>query len=455
MAAIKTMRSFLRRLEQRGDLVRVKRRVSPLFEQATILKKVIDTSGQTVLFENVGHKNFKAVGNVYGRRRKFATLFNVPEPDVRPHFERLFKRKPIPPRIVKRGPVQEVVHTGKPTVTDVLPVPWQYEKDRSRFINGGLIVVRDPNTGVINISFHRLMVNRANTLSIQIVPRMDLDFIYKNAQARNQPLEVAAVIGGNPWFFLAASTHIPLGADEYGYAGGLRGEALNLVACKTIDLAVPSDAEIVIEGRIPSDELRPEGPMGEVHGYYGTKFPKPIFEVSAVTHRRDPIFHTILSGTVEEHVPLALPLEATIFNAMRRIHKGVVDVNLMPSFYRCVASVRHLPDYGVAEKLLRAMLGHPWVFLAILVNDDIDIHNPDDVFWAITTRTNPEVDVFVERFPTDTKTDDRGIPPTPIKRPLKGPRHRTGINAAIDRKTVKNFDRSRVKNYDSISLAKY
>lgn len=449
------MRNFLKRLEQRGDLVRVKRRVSPLFEQATILKKVMDNSGQTVLFENVGLQNFKIVGNVYGGRRKFATLFNVSESDVRSQFERLSRRKPIPPRIVKRAPVQEVVHADKPNITDVLPVPRQYEKDRSRYINGGLIVTRDPVTGVYNISFQRLMVNRRNILGIQIVPRMDLDLIYQRAQGRNEPLEVAAVIGGNPWFFLAASTHIPLDADEYDFAGGLRGEALRLIACKTVDLAVPSDAEIVIEGRIPPDTLRPEGPMGEVHGYYGTKFPKPIIEVSAITHRRDPIFHTILSGTVEEHVPLALPIEATILKAMRRIHRGVVDINIMPSLYRCVASVRNLPDYGVAEKLLRAMLGHPWVFLAILVNEDIDIHNPDEVFWAITTRTNPEVDIFVDQFPTDTKTDDRGIPPTPIKRPLHGARHRTAINAAIDRRTVKNFDRSRVKNYHSLKLKKF
>ena len=455
MAAIKTMRNFLKRLEQCGDLVRVKRRVSPLFEQATILKKVMDNSGQTVLFENVGLQNFKVVGNVYGGRRKFATLFNVSESDVRSQFERLSRRKPIPPRIVKRAPAQEVVHADKPNITDVLPVPRQYEKDRSRYINGGLIVTRDPVTGVYNISFQRLMVNRRNILGIQIVPRMDLDLIYQRAQDRNEPLEVAAVIGGNPWFFLAASTHIPLDADEYDFAGGLRGEALRLIACKTVDLAVPSDAEIVIEGRIPPDTLRPEGPMGEVHGYYGTKFPKPIVEVSAITHRRDPIFHTILSGTVEEHVPLALPIEATILKAMRRIHRGVVDINIMPSLYRCVASVHNLPDYGVAEKQLRAMLGHPWVFLAILVNDDIDIHNPDEVFWAITTRTNPEVDIFIDQFPTDTKTDDRGIPPTPIKRPLDGARHRTAINAAIDRRAVKNFDRSRVKNYHSLKLEKF
>ncbi|NIO07519.1 MAG: UbiD family decarboxylase, partial [Deltaproteobacteria bacterium] len=145
------------------------------------------------------------------------------------------------------------------------------------------------------------MVNRRNILGIQIVPRMDLDSIYQRAQDRNEPLEVAAVIGGNPWFFLAASTHIPLDADEYDFAGGLMGQALRLTACKTVDLAVPSDAEIVIEGLIPPDTLRPEGPMGEVHGYYGMKFPKPIIQVSAITHRRNPIFHTILSGTAEEH----------------------------------------------------------------------------------------------------------------------------------------------------------
>lgn len=455
MAAIRTMRDFLRRLEQRGDLVRVKRKVSPLFEASSILKKVMDTSGQTVLFENVGNDHSRIVGNVYGGRGKFATLFNVPGSEVRQYFENLSRRKPIPPRIVKRGPVQEVVHTDKLNVADILPVPWQYEKDRSKYINGGLIVVRDPDSGVINISFQRLMVHHDNILGIQIVPRMDLSFIYQHAQARKQPLEVAAVIGGSPWFFLAAATHIPFEADEYDFAGGLQGKAVSLVACKTVDLPVPSNAEIVIEGRIPPDILKPEGPMGEVHGYYGTEFPKPILEISAITHRRDPIFHTILSGTTEEHSPLALPIEATILNVMRRIHKGVVDINMMPSLYRCVASVRGLPNYEVAEKLLRAMLGHPWVFLAILVNHDVDIHNPEDVFWAITTRTNPEVDILVEQFPTDTKTDNRGIPPTPIKRPLDGPRYRTGINAAIDRKTVKVFERSRVKNYHLLNLKRY
>lgn len=455
MPAIKTMRNLLTRLEKRRDLVRVKRKVSPLFEQATILKKVMDTTGQTVLFENVSHENFKIVGNVYGGRRKFATLFNVAESEVRHYFEKLSRRKPIPPRIVKRASVHEVIQKDNPNVTDVLPVPWQYEKDRSRFITAGLIVTRDPDTGVHNISFQRLMVHRDNILGIQIVPRMDLDFIYKHAQARKQPLEVAVVIGGNPWFFLAASTHIPIDADEFDFAGGLQGSALNLVACKTVDLLVPSNAEIIIEGHIPCDTLRKEGPMGEVHGYYGMEFPKPIIEISAITHRRDPIFHTILSGAVEEHCPLALPIEATILKAMQRIHKDTTDISMMPSLYRCVASVRNLPDYSVAEKLLRAMLGHPWVFLAILVNDDIDIQNPIDVFWAITTRTNPEADILVEQFPTDTKTDDRGIPPTPIKRPLKGARYRTGINAAIARKTIRSVERSRLKKYVSLDLAKY
>ena len=455
MATIKTMRNFLWRLEKRGDLVRVKKRTSLLFEQTTILKKIMDTSGQTVLFENVGKENFKIVGNVYGGRKKFATLFNTAESETRHCFEKFTRCEPIPPRIVKRASVQEVVHTGKPDVTDVLPVPWQYEKDRSRFITAGLIVARDPDTGVNNVSFQRLMVHGGSILGIQIVPRMDLDFIYKNAQTRKEPLEVAVVIGGNPWFFLAASTHVPFGVDEFDFAGGLQGEALNLVACKTVNLMVPSDAEVIIEGRIPPDVLRKEGPMGEVHGYYGMEFPKPIIKVSAITHRRNPIFHTILSGTVEEHCPLALPIEAAILRAMRHIHEDTTDISLMPSLYRCVASVRNLPDYRVAKKLLRAMLGHPWIFLAILVNDDIDIHNPIDVFWAISTRTNPEADIQIAQFLPDKKTDNRGIPPIPIKRPLKGQRYRTGINAAITRKTFKRFERSRLKNYDSLDLAKY
>lgn len=455
MAEIKTMRNFLRRLEQRGDLVRVKRRISSRFESARVLKKVMDTSGKTVLFENVGKNDFKMVGNVYGGRGKFATLFDVPQGEVRNHFQKLSRRKPIPPGIVKRGPVQDIVHKGKLNVTNILPVPWQYEKDRSHYINAGLIVTRDPESGIVNISFQRLMVHRDNTLGIQIVPRMDLSFIYAHAQARKEPLEVAAVIGGSPWFFLAAATHIPLAADEYRFAGSLQGEPLTLVHCKTVDLYVPSNAEIVIEGRIPPDVVKPEGPMGEVHGYYGMEFPKPIVEISAITHRRNPVFHTILSGTPEEHAPLALAIEATILKAMRGIHKGVKDISMMPSLYRCVASVRGLPNYDIAEKLLRTILGHPWVFLAILVNDDVDIHDPEDVFWAISTRTNPQYDIIVKQFPTDTGLDNRGIPPTPIKRPLDGLRHRTGINAAIAYKTVKRFDRSRVKEYDSLNLAKY
>jgi 2,5-furandicarboxylate decarboxylase 1 len=455
MAGIKTLRNFLRRLEQRGDLIRVKKKISPRFETASILKKVMDTSGKTVLFENVGERAFKIAGNVYGGRGKFATLFDVPQSEVRNHFQKLSRRKPIPPRIVKRGPVQDIVHTGKPNVAGILPVPWQYEKDRSRYINAGLIVARDPSNGVMNVSFQRLMVHGDNILGIQIVPRMDLSFIYEHAQRLEQPLEVAAVIGGSPWFFWAAATHIPFNADEYHFAGGLQGEPISLVHCKTVDLHVPSNAEIVIEGRIPPNTLLPEGPMGEVHGYYGMEFPKPIVEVSAITHRRDPVFHTILSGTPEEHAPLALPIETKILRAMRRIHKGVVDINMMPSLYRCVASVRSLPNYGIAERLVRTMLGHPWVFLAILVNDDVDIYNPEDVFWAISTRTNPEADIIVEQFPTDTEIDNRGIPPTPIKRPLEGLRHRTGINAAIERKAAKRFDRSRVKDYDDLNLRRY
>ncbi len=230
------------------------------------------------------------------------------------------RRQPVAPwREVGEGPAQEVVHKTDIDLTTLLPIPTHNEYDSGPYITAGLTIARDPETGVQNVSIHRCQISGPDRIGILLLPR-HTDHFYRKAEAAGQPLDIALLIGVDPATLLASQAIVPVGQDELEIAGALaRPGRLDVVRCLTNQVRVPADAEIVIEGRLLPAIREPEGPFGEFPQYYGERANRHVLQVDAITHRRRPIFHTIVGGGLEHLLLLgAIPREATILATLQR-----------------------------------------------------------------------------------------------------------------------------------------
>lgn len=449
-APIRNIRELIDFFERSGDLVRVRRPVDKDTELTAVLKRAQTEVKKAVLFESVKGTDFMVVGNLYGGRDKLAKIFGVTEEEVVKEWIRLLESKPLKPTRVESSPCQEIVHKGNINVGEILPLPYQYRRDAAPFINSAIVVAKDPKTKTYNASFNRMQLRQGNRLGIQLVINMDLYFIHKEAEQRGEPVEVAAVISPDPYFFLAAATRLPRDMDEIEYAGALAGRPIEMVRCKTVDLEVPASAEIVLEGKILPNTYLDEGPMGEVLQYYGSVSPKPVFEVSAITHRRKPILEAILTGTIEDHTLCGVPIEAEMLQMLQKIAPCVRNISLLPFFLIAVVQVEDIESTqrGIGKNIAMAVLSHPWIKIAVVVNKDVNIFDMEDVFWAIATRVDFDRDIV--RVP-----DTFGFPLDEMKETRDAPITRMGIDATVDPRYKDRFDRARPKGYEAIKLEDY
>ncbi|MFQ5852112.1 MAG: UbiD family decarboxylase [Candidatus Binatia bacterium] len=447
---IRDIRALIATLDQSGDLVRVKRPVDKDTELSAVIKRVQTDLNKAILFENVKGSNFKVAGNLYGGRDKLARILGVKQEDVLTEWIRLSKSEPIKPVRTDSAPCQEVIHKDKIDVSGILPVPYQYRGDAAPFLNAAIVVARDPKTETYNASFNRMQLREGNRLGIQLVINMDLYFIHKEAEQRGEPVEVAAILSPDPYVLLAAATRVPREVDELEYAGALAGSPTKLVGCKTVNLEVPASAEIVIEGRILPNSYLDEGPMGEVLQYYGSASPKPVFEVSAITHRREAVFETILTGTIEDHTLCGLPIEAEMLPMLQKLAPCVRNISVLPFFLIAVIELDDIEptQRGIGKNIAMAALSHPWIKIAIVVDRDVNIYDMEDVFWAITTRVDFDRDIV--RVP-----DTFGFPLDEMKKTRDTPITRMGIDATVDPLSKTRFERARPKGYEAIRLEDY
>ena len=304
----KDLREFLNLLEEKGELLKTKKPVDVKFEISSYIRKTSDQHGPALLFENVKNFTMPVVGGVFAtRERAFLALESSPQDYVN-RFEHALDHV-LPPKLVSSAPCKDVIHTGKDVDLTRLPIPTFSEKDPAPFITLGLCISRDPKGGGKNTSIYRLQLKGRNRLGImaqQLVRQLT------EAESIGKGLPIAIAIGTDPVLALATQWMAPYGTDELALAGALRGEPVEVVKAETVDLEVPATAEIIIEGTVLPNVREEEGPFGEVSGYYTPANPKPIIEVSAITHRRNPIYQAALTGmpTTENHILKQLPLEA-------------------------------------------------------------------------------------------------------------------------------------------------
>ncbi|HUY19542.1 MAG TPA: UbiD family decarboxylase [Candidatus Binataceae bacterium] len=303
----------------------------------------------------------------------------------------------IKPIIVDSGPCQQNVMMGDDIDLLKFPVPKFHPQDGGRYIGTlNVGVCQDPDTGWVNWGTYRSMLHDRRTAGLWLGALNHGGMIFKKYRERGKPMEYAQFYGSDPLCNIVASSGIPYGVPEAEVVGGIRGEPVKLVKCKTVDLYVPADAEIVMEGTIHPDELRDEGPFGEYPGYVISGVVKrPVFRLSAVTHRDDPILPgTCLGIPTDDEIPFGLYLAATLKEQLR--NKGIpvaqVAVPVDAGWHAVVVSMHKAPYAGIPQQIAstvwtdRVGLYFPYV---IVVDDDIDPANVNQVFHALFTKCNP------------------------------------------------------------------
>ena len=395
----KDMRSWIRQLEEVDELIRIKDEVDPKMNMSAFL---CNSKEKALLFENVkNHPGWKVLGQAPANMRHVGIAFGTKAKEAITEFVRRMDQGLIACRMVNNGPVKDVILKDRDIRLSNLPAHIQGHRDAGPYIASGLCIVKDPETGVRNMAFHRLQVKGDNKTGIMMVPGRHTHLIYQKYEALNKPMPIAIMIGHHPMYYLAASYTGSLELDELAITGALLGEAVELIQCETVDLAVPAYAEIILEGEIPPKIREEEGPFSEFQGYYfGGSGKNPVVHVKAITMRGDAIFKANQNGPdVEGCIYHRVPMSAALFRDLRNVG-GHVDLKDVYAHWGTIFGVviQMTPRfYGEAKNVLLASLSSTYLHqkFAIAVDDDVDIYDPADVAWAITTRVDPVRDMTI------------------------------------------------------------
>jgi 2,5-furandicarboxylate decarboxylase 1 len=398
----KDLRSFLDKLQKVApkELARIEHQVDPKFELSGIIAKLEQESKYpTVLFEKVKGTRFPVICNLLANRKKMAVALDTTEEKLNEEF-RLREEKPLPLKTVKDGPVREVILTGKNINLLQFPQIVHNEKDGGAYISPGVMIVKDPDTGVYNDGCYRHMIKNKNTLGIHLSETSHAYRIYSKYEKRNEPMDAAIVLGHHPAFLLGSLSFVPYGTNELEVDGGVMGENLEVVKCETVDLVVPAHAEIVIEGRILPKVRKSEGPFGEYTGVYGPQRVNPEVEVTAITMRKDAIFYDLYPSGAEHLLWGGTPRLSQIYKRIKMVVPGVKEVYMPISGccrFICYISMEKIMDTEPREAIMAAFTADPFIKYCVAVDTDVNIFDDAKVLYAISTRLQPDNDVFVIR----------------------------------------------------------
>ncbi len=391
------LQSYIALLEQHNHLVRVKSEVDPVFELAGIAKQF--EGGKALLFENVKGSDFPALTGLYWNRNFMAKFFqttSVRLPFVLADDIRAWRKHPIEPVIVQQGPANEVVETDPDLHT--LPIPHHAEGDGGRYLTSSVVIAKDPDTGVRNLSIHRMMVTGKNRCTLLLEELGHLMDYFKRAEARGQALELTVNNGADYALTMAAASPAsaaPMDLDEIGIACQMHGAPVRLIEAQTVAVEAWADAQFVIEGRILPNVREPEGPYAEVTGYYAAMAPRWVFEVTAITRRREPIFHSILSGK-EVYNAYGLSAGAGAFDKIHSLVPEVTAVHFSDGSvpYHLVVQIDKKHEGSQRNAIMAAFVSLAFVKTVTVVDTDVDIYSLADVDWAVQTRCRFDKDLL-------------------------------------------------------------
>jgi 4-hydroxy-3-polyprenylbenzoate decarboxylase len=417
------LRDWISLLEREGELVRVAAAVDPDLEITEIVDRTVKAGGPALLFENPNSPHPLLI-NQFGSERRMCLAFDAPTLDaVGERLQTIIEMQPPQglvekvkglaklksiadslPKTVRSGPCQEVVLQGDEIDVGVLPVQRCWPGDPAPFITLPAVITKDPRTGTRNVGMYRMQViDRSSTyMHWQIHKDGRMDYL-----ATDGRLEVAVALGLDPVTAYTASAPLPKHIDELMLAGFLRGEPVELVAAKTVDLEVPANAEIVLEGYVERGDEGIEGPFGDHTGYYSPPEPFPVFHVTALTMRRDAIYPSIVVGRPPaEDAWLGKATERIFLPAIRMSVPEIVDYDLpvAGAFHNCaIVSIRKAFP-GHAKKVMHAVWGLGLLSLTkavVVVDEHVDVHDYEEVFFRVCANVDPGRDVLLSEGPLD------------------------------------------------------
>ncbi len=432
--AYRDLGEFIKFLEGRGELRRVTAPVTWDLEITEITQRVLREGGPALLFENVeGYGGTPVLINLYGTEQRAAWALGVEKLEELPaQIEKmmamaqggppeglmgklrmlgdLVKLGRIGPRSVERedAPVQEVIVQGDDVDLLSLPILKTWPQDAGRYITLPLVITKDPDTGTHNLGMYRLQVYDKNTTGMHWqTHKVGTQHERASAERGAGRMEVAVALGGDPALIWAGSAPLPADVSEYVLAGFLRGQPVPVTKGVTVDLDVPAQAEYIIEGYVDPSERRPEGPFGDHTGYYSIQDSYPVFHVTAITHRRNPIYPTIVVGRPpQEDYWMGVATERLFLPLMRLMLPEIVDVH-MPAegVFHNLVLVSIKKEYpGHVQKTVSGMWGLGLMSLARAIavfDDDVDIHDPSEVVWRLSNNIDPRRDIFFADGPID------------------------------------------------------
>jgi 4-hydroxy-3-polyprenylbenzoate decarboxylase len=425
--AFRNLAEFLAALEADGELVRVRREVSPRLEIAEIADRAVKGSGPALLFENVTGSTMPVAINLFASRRRTLRALGIsgweewderlePLLDPKPPEGFLEKLKTIPkltdlaqvfPKTVRSAPCQEVVETGDAVDLTRLPVLTCWPQDAGPFITLPLVITRDPATGKVNAGVYRMQVFDRNTTGMHWQKHKDGAGQARGYEREGRRMEVAVAIGADPATVFSGVAPLPPGISEFLFAGFLRGEGVPLVMAKTVDVPVPAEAEIVLEGYVDPGERRREGPFGDHTGFYSLDDDFPVFHVTAVTRRRKPVYLTTIVGKPPmEDGFLGEAVERLFLPLVKRMIPELVDMHLpVEGIFHNLMLVSIDKRYpGHARKTMHAIWGTGQMMFTktiVVFDRDVNLRDFPALLWRALTAIDPERDIEFVHGPVD------------------------------------------------------
>ena len=419
------LRGFIQLLEERGQLRRITAPVDRDLEVAEIANRMLQAGGPALLFENVKDSAFPIAVNLMGTVERICWAMNMENPleleDLGKKLSML--QQPKPPKTVSQAidfgkvlfdvlkakpsrdyfpPCQQIVIEGDDVDLTQIPMIRPYSGDAGQIITLGLVITKDCETGTPNVGVYRLQLQSKNTMTVHwLSVRGGARHLRKAAEA-GKKLEIAIALGVDPLIIMAAATPIPVDLSEWLFAGLYGGSGVKLAKCKTVDLEVPADSEFVLEGTMTPGEMLPDGPFGDHMGYYGGVEDSPLVRFHAITHRKDPIYLTTFSGRPpKEEAMMAIALNRIYTPILRQQVSEITDFFLPMEALSYKAAIISI-DKAYPGQAKRAALAF-WSALpqftytkfVIVVDKSINIRDPRQVVWAISSKVDPVRDVFI------------------------------------------------------------
>ena len=381
--------------ERPDDFVTISKEVDPAFEiTATIVKmEQVAKRRPVVVFENVKGTEFPVMSNMHASRPRLAMALRCSPRDMQKTYLAAMEN-PIPPKEINTGPCKEVILKGEAVDMRALPQIVHHGGDGGPYITAAISFAKDPETGIYNCAYNRLMITGKDSTSIHLTLGKHLWEFHKVAEARGEALQVAFAIGVHPAIALGALSIGSIDEDETAIMGGLFGEGMEVVRCETLDLLVPAQAEMIIEAEIQPGETVNEGPFGEFTGYSLGAREREVVKVKTITHRKDAYFYDMNVGHLDHMLLSTIPMEANLLRAVRSMVPSVTAVRV-PSPFTCFVSIEQRLK-GQAKNAIMAVFGADlYIKRVVVVDQDVDIYDDRQVNWAIATRCQPDRDLII------------------------------------------------------------